>query len=182
MRGKERKVKSEPILLLPDEVRPCLKRPLGQLFPGIRTAADHLRKLRPARLITVGDIVTVGFLAAGVKPDIAVVDFTVMRAPATEKIKRLVDSFDARIVRVKNPAGTITPELRGALKTAKPPVKLIIEGEEDLATIPAVLSAPRGSAVVYGQPNEGVVLIEVTEAKRREFQELLKKFKPSQRS
>ena len=176
------KVKGEPVLLLPEEVRPRLKRPLGQLFPGIQAAAEYLRKLRPTRLITVGDIVTVGFLAAGVKPDVAVVDFTVMRAPTSEKIKRLIDSFDARIVRVKNPAGTITPRLRGALKKAKPPVKLIIEGEEDLATIPAVLSAPRGSAVVYGQPNEGVVLIEVTETKRREFQALLKKFKPSLRS
>jgi len=42
-----------------------------------------------------------------------------------------------------------------------------------------VLSAPLGSAVVYGQPGEGLVLVEVTEPKRREFEMLLKQFKTS---
>lgn len=165
------------MLKLPDEVRPLLKRPLGKLFPNVTAAIERLRQLHPPKLIAVGDVVTAELLEAGLRPDVAVVDMKVMRLPADEKIKRAVETFEAKVVRVKNQAGTITPELREALETAKPPLKILVEGEEDLATLPAVLSAPLGSAVVYGQPGEGLVLIEVTESKRREFEMLLKQFK-----
>ena len=168
------------MLKLPDEVRPLLKRPLGQLFSSVTTAIEHLQQLRPARLIAVGDIVTAELLEAGLKPDVAVVDFAVMRSPVDKKIRRTIDLFKTKIVRAKNPAGTITRELRIALEKAKPPLKIIVDGEEDLATIPAVLSAPLGSVVVYGQPDEGIVLVEVTEPKRREFEMLLEQFKTSQ--
>lgn len=167
------------MLKLPDEVRPLLKRPLGQLFPNVAAAIERLRQLHPPRLIAVGDVVTADLLEAGLKPDVAVVDMKVMRLPIDEKIKRSVETFEAKVVRVKNKAGTITPELRKALKIAKSPLKIVVDGEEDLATLPAVLSAPLGSAVVYGQPGEGLVLIEVTEPKRREFEMLLKQFKTS---
>jgi uncharacterized protein (UPF0218 family) len=44
-----------------------------------------------------------------------------------------------------------------------------------LGAIPAVLYAPYGSVVLYGQPDEGVVLIKVTpECKRRCAQILAK--------
>lgn len=165
------------MLKLPDEVRPLLKRPLGQLFSSVTTAIEYLRQLRPTRLIAVGDIVTADLIEAGLMLDVAVVDFLVMRSPIDKKIRRTIDSFDVKIVRVKNPAGTITQELRAVLDEAKPPLKIIVDGEEDLATLPAVLSAPLGSVVVYGQPYEGVVIVEVTESKRREFKMLLEQFK-----
>ena len=165
------------MLELPDELRPLLKRPLGQLFSSVTTAIERLRQLRPTRLIAVGDIVTAEFIEAGLMLDVAVVDFLVMRSPVDKKIRGTIDSFDVKIVRVKNPAGTITQELRRALDEAKPPLKIIVEGEEDLATLPAVLSAPLGSVVVYGQPDEGIVIVEVTEPKRREFKMLLEQFK-----
>ena len=167
------------MLKLPNEVRPLLKRPLGQLFSSFTTAVEYLQRLRPTRLIAVGDIVTSDLIKASLKLDVAVVDFFVMRSPVDKKIRRTIDSFDAKIIHVKNPAGTITQKLRTVLDEAKPPLKIIVDGEEDLATLPAVLSAPLGSVVVYGQPNEGVVIVEVTEPKRHEFEMLLKQFKPS---
>ena len=167
------------MLELPEEVRQLLKRPLGQLFPNVAAAIERLRQLHPSRLISVGDVVTADLLEAGLRPDVAVVDMKVMRLPVDEKTKRAVEAFEATVVRVKNQAGSITPELREALEAAKPPLKIVVEGEEDLATLPAVLSAPLGSAVVYGQPGEGLVLVEVTEPKRREFEMLLKQFKTS---
>jgi len=176
------KMKGEPALLLSEKVRARLKRPLGQLFSNIGSAIEYLRKLKPHRLITIGDIVGAGFIAAGVKPDVVVVDFFVMRTPAPPSIRVLIDSFEASVIHVKNPAGTLTSEMRNSLAEAKPPVKIIVEGEEDLATIPAVISAPLGSAVVYGQPAEGIVLIEVTEAKRKEFMDIIKDLKPANES
>jgi hypothetical protein len=127
-------------------------------------------------LIVVGDVATAELLKAGVRPDVAVIDFLVMRSFVSNDVKKIIDGYNIPIIRVENPAGAISPELHHALETAKPPVKIVVRGEEDLATLPAVLTAPIGSLVVYGQPNEGVVLIEVTEEKKREFQSLLEKF------
>lgn len=158
-------------------MRPLLKRPLGELFAEADEAIERLRKLRPTRLIAVGDITTAELLAAGIKPDIVIVDFKVMRSPASDDIRRAIDSHPARVLWVRNPAGTITPELRDALETASPPAKIIVDGEEDLAVLPAALAAPVGSVVAYGQPNEGLVLVIVTEQKKREFRGLLKLFK-----
>lgn len=163
-------------LKLPEELRSSLQHPLGKLFRSTREALAEVRE-RPPRLITVGDRVTAEFLLAGVEPDLAIVDMQVMRSPIGEKIKNAVESFKAKTILVKNPAGTITPELVKAVELAHPPTKIIVEGEEDLAALPAVLSAPLGSVVVYGQPKQGMVVVKVTEAKRTEFSELLKKFK-----
>ena len=162
---------------LPPEARPLLKRPLGKLFTNMAAAVEHLQQLRPTMLIAVGDVVTVELLASGLRPDVVTADFKVMRAPVDDKTRRAIDAHEVRAVRVKNPAGTITQELYGAFESIRPPVKIIVEGEEDLATLPAVLTAPIGSVVAYGQPNEGVVLIEVTEQKKHEFKKLLKLFK-----
>ncbi len=52
-----------------------------------------------------------------------------------------------------------------------------IEGEEDLLALPLVLLAPLESVVLYGQPDQGVVLIRVTETKKNEVLTLLKKFR-----
>ena len=165
------------MLRLPDEFRPLIKRPLGELFPSTEPAIKRLKQLHPPKLIAVGDVVVAELLSAGIEPDVVVIDHKVMRGPAGDKLKREVGRFEARVVRVKNPAGTITRELREAFEVEKFPLKIIVDGEEDLATIPAVLSAPLGSVVVYGQPGEGLVLVEVTEQKRREFENLLKLFK-----
>ena len=153
-----------------------MKRPLGKLFTSTTTAVEHIRRLRPVRLIAVGDVVAAELLAAGLKPDLMVVDFKVERAPADDKTRRAIDAHKIHTVRVRNPAGTVTSELFNTFESIQIPAKIIIEGEEDLATLPAVLTAPIGSIVAYGQPNEGIILVEVTERKKREFQELFELF------
>ena len=165
------------MLKLPRQVRPLLKRPLGKLFPDKKVAFEHLRKQCPTRLITVGDRVTADFLEAGFKPDIVVVDFLVMRSAASEEIKKIIDSYKVPTKHVRNPPATITGELQEALKNAEPPVKIVVDGEEDLAVLPALLTAPAGSVVAYGQPGEGVVLIEATDEKKREIEKILRKFR-----
>ena len=168
--------KNEIPLRLPENLRQSLKLPLGKLIPNVSRAIEHIQKRNPTRLILIGDIVASKFLAAGLKPDIVVVDLMAMRSPVDIEVKNLVESFKGTVFHVKNHAGIITVELRKALEAAQMPIKIMVEGEEDLATIPAVLASPDGSIVVYGQPSEGIVLIEVTEEKRREFQEILNKF------
>lgn len=38
---------------------------------------------------------------------------------------------------------------------------ILVDGEEDLAVLPCILTAPSGSLVLYGQPGEGLVVCEV---------------------
>jgi hypothetical protein len=164
------------MLSLPESVRPLLKRPLGRLFSDKREAFDYIRKLRPTKLITVGDHVTADFLEAGIKPDVAIIDFLIMRFPADKKIKKMIDSYQVPTQHVKNPPSKITKELQDTVKNAVSPLKIVVEGEEDLATLPAILMAPIGSVVAYGQPNEGVVLVEVTKEKKSEISGILALF------
>jgi uncharacterized protein (UPF0218 family) len=53
-------------------------------------------------------------------------------------------------------------------------VHLVVDGEEDLLTLIAVLYAPEKSWVVYGQPREGAVVVEVTPEKKAETAEILR--------
>ena len=65
-----------------------------------------------------------------------------------------------------NPAAEITEALWRAVSDAyesERSTRIEVVGEEDLATLVCVHLAPPGSAVVYGQPGQGVVLIEVTQ-------------------
>jgi len=84
-------------------------------------------------------------------------------------------AFD-REVRVVNPAATLTAELLTALRTAldsNGTTLLGVDGEEDLATLPAVVAASADASVVYGQPGEGMVLVPVSAATRERMRALL---------
>ena len=51
-----------------------------------------------------------------------------------------------------------------------------VDGEEDLAGVPAILLSPLGSIVLYGQPSVGLVLVEVTEKKKEILLKLINKY------
>ncbi|MBM3212057.1 DUF359 domain-containing protein, partial [Candidatus Poribacteria bacterium] len=53
-------------------------------------------------------------------------------------------------------------------------VKVI--GEEDLAGVPAILLSPLGTVVLYGQPQQGIVVVEVSEEKKRQLLQLLDRY------
>jgi uncharacterized protein (UPF0218 family) len=78
-------------------------------------------------------------------------------------------------VKVRNPAGTLTDELMEALKLPTP-LRIEVEGEEDLATLACGMLLPEGAVILYGQPGEGVVAVEVTAQEREEFLRLFEKF------
>lgn len=160
------------MLRLPDEHRDRFKKPIGRLFPEL---ADALPLLEGKTVYSVGDVVTHNLLAAGWSPAIAVIDGYTMRVPY-EKTPLCAH----RRVRVKNPAGTLTEDLIGALEdaVARPPVLVIVEGEEDLAVIPLLRLAPMGSAILYGQPGEGAVVCIVTEELKKLANDLFALFVP----
>jgi hypothetical protein len=43
---------------------------------------------------------------------------------------------------------------------------ILVKGEEDLAVLPCIIEADWDSVVLYGQPDEGIVYVKVTEEKK----------------
>lgn len=73
-------------------------------------------------------------------------------------------------LKVANPASTIQAEIWKALTNAitlKRKLAVVVEGEEDLLVLPLMAEAPAGSVIIYGQPHEGLVVITVTDERRR---------------
>jgi len=159
------------MLRLPEAHRDLFKKPFGTLYGNI---SELLPRLRGRAVYAVGDVVTHNLLDAGVVPEIAIIDGYTMRLPCT----RLPLLLAGRRLVARNPAGTITDELVGAIDDVvrDPPGVIFVDGEEDLAVIPLVLAAPPGVAILYGQPGEGVVLRIVDEPAKREAAAMLNCF------
>jgi uncharacterized protein (UPF0218 family) len=86
-----------------------------------------------------------------------------------------------KTVKVNNPKGTITKEAILAIKEAlekKQHTHIVVEGEEDLLTLIAVIYAPENAYVVYGQPHAGIVIVKVTNESKVQAQEFLNAMKP----
>jgi len=159
------------------ELRIRLKKPIGKLIRGsftetIRLFKGIIEKEKPSVIISVGDTVTRNIVRNHVLPQLSIVDNRVMR-----KITKPLRLATENVVCVKNPPGTITEESMMAIREALKSncrVKIVVDGEEDLLALIAVLFAPENSYVIYGQPYEGVVAVKVTQEKRAEIAEILK--------
>jgi len=160
------------LLTLPESLRSAFKEPFGP----VETDADVLLGDVDGPLIAVGDIVTYHFLQAGREPDVAVVDEHTQREVVDEAVRDAVVEPD---VTVSNPAGALSGALVRALGDALEragATTVFVDGEEDLAVLPAVMVAPVGASVVYGQPDAGMVHVPVTEETKAEFRALLDRF------
>ncbi|MFC7018600.1 MULTISPECIES: GTP-dependent dephospho-CoA kinase family protein [Haloarcula] len=148
---------ADVVLELPEDLRGELKEPFGSLH----TDAATLLSVAGDPLVAVGDIVTYHLLEAGRVPDVAFVDERTKRTAVDEEVRAAVAGFDRR-VDVENPPATLTRDLLSALVTALETdgtTLVHVDGEEDLAALPAILAVPAGGVVVYGQPDEGMVLV-----------------------
>ena len=74
-----------------------------------------------------------------------------------------------KVINVRNPPGTISNKAWEAVCQASKDddtVAILVDGEEDLLALPAIICSPSGSLVVYGQPHKGIVLVRVNERKK----------------
>jgi uncharacterized protein (UPF0218 family) len=165
---------------LTKRLRSSLKKPWGILIRGSSTETiSELkniinRRSPPTTIIAVGDAISQNLQEKQVTPAVTIID-NMCKRKETGKI-----FTGTKSLRVRNPAGTITEEAEIAIQKAissKENVQIIVEGEEDLLTLIAVLYAPRKSLVAYGQPNEGIVVVKVTEKKKAEAKKILEEMK-----
>ncbi|MFX1598793.1 MAG: GTP-dependent dephospho-CoA kinase family protein [Promethearchaeota archaeon] len=163
-------------LRITPRLRQELKKPQGILLEG--PAAANVRKIKelvkaskPPKLITVGDVVTSNLIKANILPDLCIVDGKTLRG------KFKIDLKTKKNFRLRNPKGTVNAKAWEVIKRAissEVKVGIIVEGEEDLLTIPAVLLAPDHAIVIYGQPDIGVVVVNINEETKEHYRNLAK--------
>jgi uncharacterized protein (UPF0218 family) len=165
------------VYVLTPELRIKLKEPIGTLIQGsfvetVKKFRDMVKNETSPEIISVGDTVSKNLAENGLFPRLVIVDNRVMR-----KDIRPISLRQERTIHLKNPQGTITGEAISAIREAlenSSRTKIVVEGEEDLLALIAVLYAPEDSFVVYGQPREGMVVVKVTPEKRAEVAQILK--------
>lgn len=166
--------------MLDDALRAELQKPFGDLCAE-GSCNEKLTAYKT--ILTVGDITTYRVVVSGIVPDICIIDGVTMRERVPDAISDTINSEPRTIYEVDNPPGTISTQLLHAVRRAVSGIalheraRIVVHGEEDLAVIPAVIEAPEGAAVVYGQPNEGMVIIAVTAEKQQGARHLLRKIR-----
>ena len=162
------------MLVLKKELRSALKKPFGTLYPSLDEAKESLPK--HDILISVGDVTTKNLLESGFIPDIGIIDHKIQRKESKSNIE-----YDSVTLHANNPPGTLTKELWSSIEKAlklveeKVNVLIIVDGEEDLSVLPCILSSPPNTLILYGQPNQGLVVVEADEV-RNMTQEIIEEF------
>ena len=163
---------------LPDNLRDLLKTPMGNLV----LEKELIEFLKDKKIvISVGDHVTYTILKYSIEPIFCVVDFKTRRGKFPSEFIELIKAFGDRVVKVKNPKGTITDELWNAIKEAfedaNKNLKTRIEviGEEDLASLAVISMAPSDAIIIYGLPDKGVLVIQPTLENKEIVKDVLNK-------
>jgi uncharacterized protein (UPF0218 family) len=158
---------------LPDSLRYQLKIPLGILLPIDQDNKTNIQKYLSddSYIITVGDRTTEKMIDFDLIPSLQIID------GLEKRIKRdIIKLGSAFELKIDNPAAEITLESIEIIKKAfslNPPIRLTVNGEEDLLVLPACIHAPENSVILYGQPNKGLVLVQITTEIRNKAQALL---------
>mgnify|MGYP000108929897 CR=1 FL=1 len=166
------------IRVLPESLRVELKKPLGEILRGKESEVNPILKNviesgNFTMVIAVGDEVSSSLASLGIKAKLYIYDEKTKR-----KFVKQINIPAKQTFWVKNPAGTLTDESLEAVRKALDsefPVAIKVEGEEDLLTLAAILYAPLNSLVVYGQPDEGVVLVRVTDERKKFVEDIIRR-------
>ena len=143
-----------------------LKEPLGKLYPDFEDAIDEIRSSE--FLISVGDATFANLTKNELYPNIGIIDNLIQRKNHTHDVIRA-----DHILKTDNPAGFLTDDLwetiGQALELSNTGECYVIEvaGEEDLAVLPCILMANPETTILYGQPNEGLVVLKARDLKNK---------------
>ncbi len=168
------------------EVREKLKNPIGKVLLGPdsnwenagKKALEIIHNIKPPLVVTVGDIVTYTLQKLEYEPDVSFVD---------QKSRRQVVDITHTAVHkwgpFENRAGTIASSIALQYVEIIPDVlrtkdhhQFVIEGEEDMLGLVAILLAPLESVVLYGQFDQGIVFVKVDEKIKEHCLSLLEGF------
>jgi GTP-dependent dephospho-CoA kinase len=150
-----------------EEIRSKLKSPLGELVAdeGV-TKAGILSRItalaKQAIVVSIGDRTTERLVEFSIPHNLEILDHIEKRSSRGEIVFAGSERFHA-----KNDPGTISLEALKVLSKSlelvendrKVLIRIDVQGEEDLLTLPVLAFFPPETVVLYGQPNEGMVIV-----------------------
>lgn len=180
---------------LPDTYRDTFARPMGRLIPDDMVGVDAIHQVLSGHdpVVTVGDRTTERVLEYDIHIDIQIVDGIEQRKART------VPGDAHHIIRCQNPTSCITSDAVSAIRQgydiwkrhdryrsdsestsdirrrydARQSIRILVSGEEDLLLLPALILAPYDAVLLYGQPNEGLVVVYADDATKRRGEHLM---------
>ncbi|MCH8905609.1 MAG: DUF359 domain-containing protein [Candidatus Heimdallarchaeota archaeon] len=171
-------------LILQFELRSELSNPQGELIKGNieETTPILISRLkdRANKILAVGDVVTELLIDNGIEPFLIVTDGKTKRQELEqwkvydnyqilESICPAAEINKTTWLTIRNIANQISSEKKFHLK---------IDGEEDLLVLPIILEFPVGYIIIYGQPNEGAVLRDISEESKAFSLSILSRMQP----
>ena len=130
-------------------------------------------------IATVGDICTIRIIEEIRIPNLMIVDYKTKRdIYLSAHQKKILDNIKCETIEITNEAGTISKKLYEKIKiavTINKKTKIIVKGEEDLATLPVIKHSPIGAKVIYGMPDKGMVVVDVNQQTKERASKLLER-------
>ena len=167
---------SSPKYSLQNHLRNKLREPIGFLVKN-QNFIESVKKYD--KIVSVGDLVTYNLLSNNIKPFFCVIDYQNKRQENKEEINQTLRKYGNEVIKVNNPAAMITNELWNVIKdiyinvkTASE-IRVEVDGEEDLAALPAILMAPVNVTIIYGLPDKGVVIVPSTDENKQKVKDIL---------
>lgn len=148
-----------------------LKEPFGTLVKDNEVSIELLTEIlkKAPKVIAVGDTTTEKLVGFGFVPDISVTDCKEKRVIKTSKFEYPVD----KTIHLQNKPGELSEqvvlEVRKLIVANAYDIKIrmLIDGEEDLVALPFLMYSPNDWVICYGQPNEGLVIVRVSDESKK---------------
>ena len=126
-------------------MRSVLQKPWGEVLNEIPQDIDG------SKTIIVGDATAQKFNEKKIGQFVSIVDFLIKREIKFHQLSEMGFNGE-KALKINNPHGIITPELFQAVQSAfnsKQRTVILIDGEDDLAVLPALLIAPLGFSISF---------------------------------
>ena len=149
--------------LSPEDIH-LLKNPFGILIHDKYITKRKIEAIlkKAKQVISVGDCTTDRLISFDIIPDILVIDGIERRTKRSHGLHSKI--MAAKELRCSNPPGSISKEAFSVLYqalTMRGPIKVIVNGEEDMLALPIIAIADDKAVVLYGQPLEGMVVVNI---------------------
>lgn len=171
-------VLSRQDLRMKDEQRDMLKEAIGVLKKKI--SRDDI----PTPVIGVGDITVKTLHSLGADMRVGVCDLKTHRSSINEFSNLPDELSEYERIDIVNPASRITRDAWSALKESIDAASeqgrktlVVVKGEEDLLSLPAIALAPEDWTVAYGAPEQGIHLVKCDEKAKELAIKVLKNMK-----
>ena len=142
-----------------------------------QTSPDSL--LDSDYIATIGDICTLKIFDEIREPELCIIDMKTKRdTPLDVTQKDKMEKIGKRRINVDNKAGTISKELWASIDEAIKThinTKIVVNGEEDLATLAVISMVKIGAKVIYGMPDKGMVVVDVNQQEKKRANSFLKR-------